>query len=422
MESFKGYDLDTLVTRFSSGGAGIELGDVKSVSGYECFPAAAVGDAYTFKIKEMKVDDGAPYDVTITATPNSVEQVMELYDAESTRDAIFNGEKGREYDSQAYGKAVDAARDYVNAHKGDFVSAFSDKAAEQGEDYEDDAYVEIDGQKEIISESNVEKLKLENNIKLDEKRLTFDLSLADSGTNYVVTAKLEYTFHFGEMTYYVKKKENSSTSKDDEYEVEGGSAVAPEHKEEYDSRSLAYLNNENACSYEFLMEDKYTRIYKNPVAAKLDRLYIYYYPNYNIGEDKIIINNHVTSVPIAGFECFILKQRTSQLSDASLKSKENGYKANVKIDNASGESWKVFHNFYDNVGGGSSTAEPSFTGTGYDTYSYTKKESEPDGTKPAFVGEAEKSAVLSYKLELEVTQGGRTITKIESTMNEKIKK
>ena len=115
---------------------------------------------------------------------------------------------------------------------------------------------------------------------------------------------------------------------------------------------------------------------------------------------------------IKKFQCYILKQRTDALSNNSLKTKENGYKAYVEIKNPSGGSCEVFHNFRDNIGGGSSTAEPSITGAIGD-YSYATSE---------LTERFEKQEVLSYKLTLDVKQQGRPITAIVSTMNEKIKK
>ncbi len=139
---------------------------------------------------------------------------------------------------------------------------------------------------------------------------------------------------------------------------------------------------------------------------------IYYYPQYNLdaGHDKIVIDNQAG---ITGFQCYILKQRAADINDSTTKIKENSYRASVEIKN-SASGFEVFHNFAD----GSSTTAPSISGTYEKIYSFTKEVS--GTTTPELVAKYEEKEVLSYKVELTVEQNGREITKLESTMNEKI--
>lgn len=425
METFKGYDLEELFVKFGGssdaskkgdggkGGTGIEGVDYETVdtdSGYyyDSMPYTIppkTAKRYTFHIDDMKADNGELYDVTITATPNSIENVMEPTQMEPTRDAVFLGD--RKYDTEAHSKAVE---DFLTNHKTDLVSAFSSDAGTGG------AYADIGGEKKEITEALVEnEMSIASYIKLDEKRLTFDIK--EDGGNYVVIAKLEYTYHFEKYPYYVKKV---GTSVPDEYEdlegSSGGGGTPTPKPDEWESKEIVFCNGENACSYKVKTlpnanAEGDAEIYKNPVEAKLGRMFIYYYPNYNLNAeaDKIFINNKTT---ITKFQCYILKQRTDALSNNSLMTKENGYKAYVKIDNPLGGSCEVFHNFKDNIGGGSSITVPSINGAIAD-YSYTT---------PEFATRFEEQEVLSYKLALEVKQGTRIITTIESTMSEKIKK
>lgn len=419
METFKGYDLTTLFVKFGGssdaskngdggqGGTGIEGVEYEMIdtdSGYRYEPDTTTPRKYIFYIDDMKADNGDLYDVTITATPNSIENVVEPTQLEPTRDAVFMGD--RKDDTEAHDKAVEH---FLTNYKTDLVNAFSSDAGSGG------AFADIGGEKKEITETLVEnEMSITSYIKLDEKRLTFDIK--EDGGNYVVIAKLEYTYHFEKYPYYVKKV---GTSVPDEYESEASSAdggAPTPTPDEWESKELAFYNGKNACIYKVATlpnanADGDAEIYKNPVEAKLGRLFIYYYPNYSLDAeaDKIFINNNTA---ITKFQCFILKQRTEALSNNSLMTKENGYKAWVKIDNPAGGSCEAFHNFRDNIGGGSSTTAPSIAGAIAD-YSYDT---------PEFTTRFEEQEVLSYKLALEVKQGTRTITKIESTMSEKIKK
>ena len=148
----------------------------------------------------------------------------------------------------------------------------------------------------------------------------------------------------------------------------------------------------------------------------MDRLFVYYYPQYNLdpGCDTIVINNQAG---IPNFQCFLLKQRAADINENQMKIKENGYKANVNITN-SASGFKVFHNFDDNIADGSSTTAPSITGTYEKAVSYTKAGTSPDTTE--LMEHFSEVEALSYKLRLEITQNGRTVTTLESSMNERI--
>lgn len=423
METFKGYDLegddpDTLVKRFESG-TGIEGVAYQDAtpghSGYRHVPGAAPNE-HIFYIYDMEADNGQLYDVTITAVPNGIEEIMEPENMEPTRDAIFKGDS--QYDSQAHNAAFN---DFIANHKGDLVSAFSDDADDKGYN---GAYVELAGHKEQITEALVDNMGISSYIQIDEKRLMFTVSSSGSSSDetYAVTAKLQYTYHFADYPYYVKKE---GASQSDPYVDNGGSQVPVENAEEWQSETLQWYHTENALSVDIPLSDPEENVYKNPAAAELARLFIYYYPNYGLdaGADQILIDNQ-TGISL---QCFILKQRTQKFSSNSLKTKENGYKAYVKVTNSGGGSCEVYHNFYDNIGYGNgengSTTAPVITGSNITgQYSYTTKSSDPPGTKPQLQAKFEKAQALSYRIRLEVTQGGRTITTLESTMNERIKK
>lgn len=417
METFKGYSLDELKTRFSGGGSGIEGVNFQAVdadSGYS-YTAAPItvgtetADEYTFFINDMKADNEQLYDVMITATPNSVEKVVEMEDMETTRDAIFKAD--RKFDTEAVSKAI--ADFSSDANKTGLKTYFSGLS--------DDAVVKVgDDVFEIADGSNIDYLYnasypvsyVGNYIKLHERRLTFTVE-RNASDEYVVTPKMVYSYCLVNYQYYVKVEPESV---EDEY-PNGGDGGGNVETLVGESRILAqYPADGTYLEFEVDISSVCTdgNIYKNPIAAGLNRLVIYYYPQYdlNAGNDKIIVENNAN---IEDFQCYILKQRAADINDNQTKIKENSYQANVQITN-SAAGFEIFHNFDDNIADGSSTTSPNISGTYAGAYSYTKDMTDSTSLAAKF----EEKEVLSYKLALEVTQGGRLITRLESSMNEDI--
>lgn len=424
METFKGYDLDELKARFSAGGAGIEGVDYQDqtpgASGFSYTTTPiSVGtenaDKYTFLIKDMEADNGQLYDVTITAMPNSVEKVMEPENAQTTRDAIFQG--NRKWDKDAIKE--------VKVDFGNYRTPLE-------EAFEADAVVKINntvtavqGNIDMLFNESAASVYVGNYLHLHERTLTFEIAV--DGDDYKVTPQMVYSYYLKDYPYYVRGVSEPSS---DEYPGSGGPNGSSGNVEESigtsktldrfpaDGSFLEYKVDLTASdpaggpSY----SDGY--IYKNKKEAGLNRLIIYYYPQYNLeaGRDKIVVDNQAG---ITDFQCYVLKQRAADINDSQTKIKENSYKADVEIRN-SAAGFEVFHNFDDNIADGSSTTSPHLWGTYANAYSYTKLVS---GTMtPELVNKFEQREVLSYKIELKVEQGGREITKLESTMNEKIKK
>ncbi len=433
METFKGYSLDELKTRFTSGGAGIEgvkLATPTDTEVYDPNPdtgtgfhykydapnpsdPTVVGGAYTFNINEMKAENGQFYDVTITATPNSVEKVMEPKNAETTRDAIFQG--NRKWDKNA---VKEVKSDFAN-YKTGLEGAFEANAVVKI----NDTVTAVQGNMDKLFNESAASVYVGNYLHLHERTLTFEITV--DGDDYKVTPKMVYRYYLKDYPYYVRGVTEPSS---DEYPGSGGSHGSSGNVEESigtsknldrfpaDGSFLEYKVDLTASdpaggpSY----SDGY--IYKNRKKAGLNRLMIYYYPQYNLdaGHDKIVIDNQAG---ITGFQCYILKQRAADINDSTTKIKENSYRASVEIKN-SASGFEVFHNFDDNIADGSSTTAPSISGTYEKIYSFTKEVS--GTTTPELVAKYEEKEVLSYKVELTVEQNDREITKLESTMNEKI--
>lgn len=418
METFKGYDLDSLKDRFSGGTiggvAGIEGVDYESVdgdSGYR-YTAATIpvgsetADEYTFYIEDMKADNGQLYDVTITATPNSIEKIMVPDNMETTRDAIYKGD--RSIDSSALQKAKE---DFRNNQQSDlanyFAASYSDAVFKSGSDI-----ITIKDEIDKIFQPAAGAFFAEHYVQLHEKKLTIDI--VNNGGDYEVRPKMSYSYYMEGFPYYVRAEDTSMP--DDEYD--GATPGAPNAIVEHEPDKTIRYPASGFLEFEVSLSSSYPdgHFYKNPTVAGLDRLFVYYYPQYNLdpGCDTIVINN---SANIPNFQCYLLKQRAADISEITMKTKENGYKANVNINN-SASGFKIFHNFDDNIADGSSTTAPSITGTYEKAVSYTKAGSEPDTTE--LMENFSEVEALSYKLTLEITQNGRTVTKLESTMNEPI--
>lgn len=423
METFKGYDLDELKTRFTSGGAGIEGVKYQNVtpgtSGfrYETTPVS-VGtenaDKYTFYIKDMEADNGQLYDVTITAMPNSVEKVMEPKNAETTRDAIFQG--NRKWDKNA---VKEVKSDFAN-YKTGLEGAFEANAVVKI----NDTVTAVQGNMDKLYNESAASVYVGNYLHLHDRTLTFEITI--DGDDYKVTPKMVYRYYLKDYPYYVRGEEESRSDEYPGTEDSGGSSGNVEESIGTSKNLDRFPVDGSFLEYEVDLtasdptggpsySDGY--IYKNKKEAGLNRLVIYYYPQYNLeaGNDKIVVDNQAG---IKDFQCYVLKQRAADINDSQTKIKENSYKADVEIRN-SAEGFEVFHNFDDNIADGSSTTPPHLWGTYANAYSYTKLVS--GTTTPELVDKFEESEVLSYKIELKVEQGGREITKLESTMNEKIK-
>lgn len=437
METFKGYDMDSLKVRFSPGGIGIEGVDVavpgdaaydsnaNTGSGfhytYSSAPLAETkGDIYTFLINDMKAENGQFYDVTITATPNSIEKVMEPVNMESTRDAVYMGD--RSFDTGALQKAKE---DFSNNHRSDlaeyFRDSYSDAVIKRGDDI-----ITIKDEIDRVFETAYASEYVGNYIHLHEKRVEFQIT-KNGSDEYVVTPKMYYSYYMKDYPYYVRVEPDSiphdeyddgenpdpDADEDTEHGNVEANAIIQEGVIRYPAAGDLEVEIDLASAY----PDGY--LYKNPVTAGLDRLFVYYYPQYNIDEgcDKIVVKN---DAGITNFQCYLLKQRAADINETQMKIKENGYKANVNIVN-SAAGFELFHNFDDNIADGSSTTAPSISGIDpAKVHSYTKLA--PSGDMTEVTSYFSESEVLSYKLELSVkAQDGRTITRLESSMNEKIR-
>lgn len=425
METFKGYDLDSLKDRFSGGSIGGVIGiegvayeSVDGDSGYR-YTATPIpfgtetADEYQFCIEDMKADDGQLYDVKITATPNSIEQIMVPDNMETTRDAIYKANWS--IDTSALQKAKEDFRNYQSDLATDFAARHSDAVFKSGGNIIPIADGHVDNTDKIF-QSAAGYFFAENYVKLHEKKLTIEI--VNNAGEYEVRPKISYSYYMEGYPYYVRAEDASMPA--DEYDPSTPGTPGPNAIIEHEPDTTIRYPESGVLWFDVPLSSLYPdgHFYKNPTAAGLDRLFVYYYPQYNLdpGCDTIEINNQAG---IPNFQCYLLKQRAADISEITMETKENGYQANVNIIN-SASGFKVFHNFDDNISeiAGGTTAAPSITGTYEKAVSYTKAGSDPDMTE--LMENFSEAEVLSYRLTLEVTQNGRTVTTLESSMNERI--
>ncbi|MDE6364665.1 MAG: hypothetical protein K2L86_10490, partial [Lachnospiraceae bacterium] len=266
-------------------------------------------------------------------------------------------------------------------------------------------------------------------IEIHDRRLRF-VTMDDGDGNYVVTAQMIYGYSIENYPYYVAVyppavpdgypggggTEPPSSSNSSERPFVGTLAHIDHYPKDADGVDgyLYYTVDLVVPPISYDQADGYSdnnkiyKIYENPQTAKLNRLFVYYYPQYDvgIGKDVIEIKN---DAGIPDFQCYIVKQVAEDISMNRIKIEENHYSATVELVN-SALGFKIFHNFNDNIGGGSSHTAPSMPTTCV----------EAGYIDPAMFSEEE---VLSYKVKIAVTNavGGAAVTELESTVNEKIK-
>ena len=406
METFKGYDMETLQGMFAA-----NIGIEGIVAGTDCdgYTAPAFdfsaglptpGVPLQYGITGLRDDRDKTYDVTITATPKGTQTVLEMENADGTKDAIYKGD--RDYDKKAVGQALTDFR--TDSNKQDFVSYMSNVSFEEGESGQ---ALNADG--DNISAADVDADTFVNYIELHERRIKFTIS-DDGDGNYIVTSKMTYQYYIKDYPYYSPERTEPKT---DTYYEEG--ETAPEIPEmEYFPSQLFYLDRypEGDTYLEVTIpaegNEFEPEIYKNPQAAGLNRLVVYYYPQYDLGSghDIIEIDN---KAGIDKLYCYVMKQRAADINETRTGVFEQSYSAKV-VGKGTGTVFNLYHNFGENIGQGSTTATPTISG-------FTKEASYTS------IDDFYEDEVLLYDLELVVkdTATGNEVTRFESSKNEKIK-
>lgn len=463
METFKGYDLDELFVKFGGtsensvkgieGTEGTGIDGVDAPSGFSYSSSTVIGmepaRKYTFNINGMKVDSEQElYNVEIIATPNEAKKFLRMEDMEGKSTAIYKGDKS--LDKGARAGAFTHLKDYDYDDTNDTEGKLEDVL------FANDAFIRDagldlsiknkDGNKDTdviakLYDSNSAASVL-NYLQLRERKLVFTISESDDGLKYKVTQEMQYGYMVKDYPYYIVD-ESASAPVEDEYPdsessegTEGDKKPTSTKKLKEADTPLSFSGNESLIWYKVNIGDIdnpiYEKtIYENPKTLELNRLFIYYYPQYdkyeispgvykNIG-DTIEIKNEAG---IENFECYMLKQRAEDMNDTTTGSKEEGYKPEVKITN-SAPKFVLFHNFDYNIGKFEEMASgfPTTIAGAHKVYSYKDEVGPLVDELVKELPEENKAVTLSYKLELTIKRASddQTVVSLESTMNEKMK-
>ena len=413
MESFKGYSLKELNEMFTSGTGIAGLPGAKyTPAGDPAKPeeflktAPAAGESFTFGIWNLTDAKNNQYTVEIKATSNGIENVLEMKDMDGTKDAIFNAGVERTFDTTA---SNEAWKDFKDNHVTEAVTFFNSMTDDAG-----NPITVVNAAGDPMDETHLTSPEVEGYLELYDRRLTFDVKDGGSG-NYVVTAKMVYRYYLKDVSCYKKVIPESPS---DAYpgEAESASSVPPSTSTEIGFAGEQMYKDfpESSDDYfEYIVEmksgEEEITIYDRPVSDGLYRLFIYYYPQYELGENKkdiIEINN---SAAIDGLECYIIKQRARDINDTKTELYEDSYGGVVAAGVNAGMT-NIYHNFDINIAGGSSHVAPNISGS----YKKADSFSESDDFK--------EEEAISYKLELTIKNAaGNVVTSLNSSKLEKIK-
>ena len=148
----------------------------------------------------------------------------------------------------------------------------------------------------------------------------------------------------------------------------------------------------------------------------LKRLFIYYYPAYkgDTGYDEhfrdVIKIDNQTDLEL---DCYLIKQKTPELSEIKLTLKEQDY---APVVSAKGTKMRLFHNLNENLGRRTNQEHNETNQGDKNIQSSEFKKVEHYTTSEVF----KKKKVMTYELELKVKDTeGNDLTKLRGTMYEK---
>lgn len=318
MESFKAYTVDELMEQFNGIDGktftACQLDAAATMSGVEAVDIDAAGnsiEAYDFALNGI-VNEGKTYDAVIHVNKRylpSVDSrialnkgVVAITDINQYTDAVLK------WDLNYDGRMPDAAKDdFKNNHMYELIDELNT----------------TDKIKNDYTETDIDLDK----IVLHKRQITVNL-YEDSG-NTVVTYGLKCFYRIEDYPYYADELDENII-------------------EHFDFPETGYFETDVP-----IVGSTTAQIYKNPTSEPLQRVFIFYYPNYGI-EDKIQINSSLSYETTA----YLLKQKNPSLSNTDLQTKEAAYRANVS---GSGRV-KLAHNLNKNLSGESTVTSSSISG------------------------------------------------------------
>ncbi len=414
MESFKGYDLDTLVNMFSHGGTSDSgkafyssaAGGTYSMTATP-LASPAVGSNYVFKIQDFD-DNGKKYVVTIEANPSNETNVFLLDNMNSNHDAIYIGDKTKNDNLE-----TEALTHFLNSSGkvDDLIDEAKKYAYEGTGTAEADRKDPTDSTGTKLEASTIAASLSESNIGIESRTITFTIDEDPSSHIATVKSKMEYTYKIKDFTFYIPTVPLNPADPYGGGLPGGGTLYASTEK------TLPGYSNDDL---KFTMEERTAdaSLIFNNASGDLNRLLIYYYPWYAKETGKYDTVKVVNNIGGKEVKCYVMKQRDTSLSDIKCKNNEQNYNPKLSTEGSSG-TVVFYHNFKINIGDMKSTVGSIPTGTGI--YEISNIDKNYDTGAGELDTDSTKKEALLYELTLTMTESdtGKTVATLTSVMNEK---
>jgi hypothetical protein len=267
---------------------------------------------------------------------------------------------------------------------------------------------------EIKSADDVSNcIDISDYIKLYNRAL--DFKVVKNGEEYSVNVSMVYHYYVDDFPYYLAVNQSGVND-----QLIGSLQTTGETGTETDQTPDTYYKVYNAQIYlsdSSIDEEKYftysVSLEKDTIftGKDLERLYIYYYPQYDLddGMDQITVAFDKAD-DIKNFSCYIIKQNNTSFSDTYVALKEEKYKPQVICNNWK-STFKLYHNFDTNVSNsksGSKTAGAVITNISQDNVG-------------SITASFDNDEYLSYDITVEIyDSNSKLVSTLNSTKNEPI--
>lgn len=400
MEAFKGYDIETLRRMFTNGGKdGSEVfyqqpeGATDPVyvwSEHTKDPAIADDSDYElFTIQGIQTDTGKTYNIEMKAEPSDEKNVFQITNMKSTN-PVVQCEKswGEDLDSKAF-------TDFSSQHASEFEDFMANLV--KTDEYPDDKAMNASGNPISIADVNT------GNINIYDRTLEFVID--SDGVTPVIT----YRYYITGVAYYKPVHPPKVTDGYTGEEIDSGEIL---------KGTLQYLSK--------FPEGEDTYFSFSPVtpgktdATDLSDVYLFYYPDYAIPSDKVVIRNNSGN----DTNCYLLKQRAKDVSQTWTTTHEQNYK--VKVEKNGSDDVRLYHNLFENIGTASFTVPTPQIAAAFANGNDRQGESianvydSAGNVKHEAADVFSEDKILSYDLTLTIRDDtGIEVSSLHSTMNEK---
>jgi aspartate carbamoyltransferase regulatory subunit len=410
METFKGYSLESLETMFASSESVAGLSDCT----YNCekFQYDEIDGkkryAYKFTITGFE-QNGKSYNAVISVEPNVTKKVYESKDISTTTNAVFQSD--RDYDKNLKNKIFDSYKGNANNEVDNFYSMFEAINSNEG-GYKDSSIYTYKGLKIYpgdepdgtdITKESLKSDNVKNYIKIYDRTTTVEIN----GTT--ATVSIEYHYKIENYPYVVMRDiKTSSGSSDDSGDVDLNPDLTFEGESTYEEENREITSYPESGYLTYSVSVKNAEIYNN-ANGNLERLYMYYFPLYekdggSMIKDIIKINNNAGN----DFNLYLIKQVAPDLTVAKITEGEKAYAPNIEY--AGSGIVNIYHNLNTNLATGKN-----------EVGGYTISSNFNSSDDYTAISEFVEQEVLNYLVTVTIDDGTNEVSRLESTMNEKIK-